>query len=85
MKVEEVFLIYQNEPIRVYFSDGEIYDISVVVLGDEFHADVIANVLNVVKGKKSIEDWNNQYLDFLLEDVIKVERQGECIFEKDLT
>lgn len=82
MKVDEVFLTYQNQPIRVYFSDAEIYDISVVTLGDEFHADVIANVINVVKGRNSLDDWKDQYLDFLLADVIRVERKGKCIFEK---
>ena len=67
---------------RVSFSDGEVYDLRIV---DTWHAeeggDIVADVVRSIQSDRA-ELWETGAMNFKLDDVVRVESGGECLFTR---
>jgi hypothetical protein len=71
-----------KKEVRVSFTDGSVYDLRIV---STWHADsggdIVANVVRSVR-TDCPERWETAAMNFELDDVVRVEDEGGCLFTR---
>lgn len=82
-ELTDLFRRYEvgNAIVRVRFSDGECYDLRV---NSTMHADaggdIVATVIQSINSDNP-DRWKKAAMNFKLENVVRVEVDGECVFD----
>lgn len=71
----------ENAIIRVTFISGECYDLRIVsTLHAEASGDIVASVVECIQCANP-ERWRKSGMNFKLEDIARMEVDGECEFD----
>ena len=86
-KLLAVLRSYEDKPehLRVFFSDGEGYDLAIVsTMHAEEGGDIVADVIRVIRTAKPECRWDEAAMNFFLSEVVKVESGDKCLFTESI-
>lgn len=69
-------------PVQVSFGDGSLYDLRILsTMHAEEGGDIVADVLRSIQSSRP-RSWSGTAMNFNLDDVVRVETDGECVFTR---
>ena len=75
----------KDDHLRVYFRDGEGYDLNIVsTMHAEEGGDIVADVIRVIHTAKPEFRWDEAAMNFVLSEVVKVESGDKCLFTESI-